>query len=518
LKAAERARRFAGGNILLSSASVELLETSSFASKVHASIVNSVAAVSLLLACCAGPTMAADENPKAGDGRKVTPARFQLVSVPGTTAFAASPEDLSKKGYVEEEYYVSGTAGRYIFPDPMNVATVVDGTFEYKTRMIIRRPNDPAKFNGTVIAEWYNVTLGQDIDFNWATSREYFIRNGYAVVSISAQRVGVDRLKTWSPARYGDLNVSAANTTPPDPLNTGDVLCWDIFSQVIAAIRAPGSVDVLPGMKVSRIIATGESQAGRRLTQYYNSIDPLHRVVDGMVFYDPGYTDISGESTWHLLRSDNSTKLISVGAEVWSDGRKPVADAPTTRRWEVAGTSHLSFWDMQYVDAITTRDKGLTARDGTSVATIQDLIKGCTYAPLWSAVPTHKVLNAAFDHVNAWAGGGLPAPASRSLERAADGMRLRHDADGRTFGGIQLAEYMFPTSFNLGYLNKGPGFCRNGGHHRFYGADELKALYPDANAYLRGVVEITMKNLAAGYILGFDAAETVETAYKQFRP
>jgi hypothetical protein len=94
----------------------------------------------------------------------------------------------------------------------------------------------------------------------------------------------------------------------------------------------------LAGMKVRRVIATGESQAGRRLTQYYNSIDPLHRVVDGMVFYDPGYSGIDGQGTWHLLRKDNPTKLISVGAEVWSDGREAVPDSPTTRRWEVAGS------------------------------------------------------------------------------------------------------------------------------------------------------------------------------------
>jgi hypothetical protein len=35
-----------------------------------------------------------------------------------------------------------------------------------------------------VIVEWYNVTLGQDIDFNWAASRDYLMRNGYAYVSV----------------------------------------------------------------------------------------------------------------------------------------------------------------------------------------------------------------------------------------------------------------------------------------------------------------------------------------------
>ena len=129
----------------------------------------------------------------------------------------------------------------------------------------------------------------------------------------------------------------------------------------------------------------------------------------------------------------------------------------------------------------------------------------------------HHVLNAAFDHVNNWAGGGLAPPPGKPLERDADGERLRHDAQGRTFGGIQLAEYVFPTAFNLGYLNPGPGFCRNGGHHRFYTQAELKVLYPDPNAYIRGVVETTMKNLTEGYILGFDAAETIKAAYKLFQ-
>ena len=470
-------------------------------------LYNLIAAGLVLLAGCASFT-----GTTSRPAMEVPAARFTPVSVPGTRMFSASPQDLGAAGYVEQEYYVSGVASRYAFREQMQNASVVDSGYPYKTRIVVRRPASPAKFNGTVVVEWYNVTLGQDIDFNWATSRDYLMRSGYAYVSVSAQRVGVERLKAWSAARYGDLTVDAPDTTPPDPLNTGDVLSWDIYSQTIKALREPGAVNALPGMKVRSVIAAGESQAGRRLTTYYNSIDPLHRMVDGMVFYDPGYTDINGRSTWHLLRIDNPTKLVSVGAEVWSDGRAAVADGPTTRRWEVAGTSHLSSWDMQYVDAMTTRDMGLRKRDGSPVATIADLIPGCKYYPLWSAVPMHKVLNAAYEHVNRWAAGGAPAAAGRPLERDADGLQLRHDANGRTFGGIQLAEFAYPTAFNLGYLNPGPGFCRNGGHHRFYTPAELKARYPDPNAYVRNVVEVTNANLAAGYILESDAAETIEAA------
>jgi len=436
-------------------------------------------------------------------------AKLEPVSRPGTP-LSASPINLAATGYQEQEYFLSGTAKRYIFADKMKDATVVDDGHQYKTRIMVRRPINPARFNGTVVVEWQNVTLGQDIDFNWATSHQYLMRHGYAYVSVSAQRVGVEDMKAWNKERYGDLTVSAPDTDPKDPLGTGDVLSWDIFSQAVKAVRTPGAVNVLPGMTVKYVIATGESQGARRLTQYYNSIDPLHRLVDGMVFYDPGYNTLS------LLRADNRTKLISVGSEVHSDGRPPVPDSLYTRRWEVAGTSHLSIFDMNFVNAMTSRDMGLSV-DGMPVKTIQDMIRGCTYYPIWSAVPMHKVLNAAFEHVNRWIAGFDAAPPSKPLDRDADGKSLRHTADGRTFGGIQLAEFVYPTAYNLGYLNPGPGFCRNGGHHRPYTAEELKTMYPDRNAYLINVARVTSANVKAGYILGEDAMETIASALEVFK-
>ena len=87
---------------------------------------------------------------------------------------------------------------------------------------------------------------------------------------------------------------------------------------------------------------------------------------------------------------------------------------------------------------------------------------------MWSAVPTHKVLNSAFDHVNRWIDEPLSAAAGKPLERDADGKAAPHLGRQEAFGGIKLAEYVYPTAYNLGYLNPGPGFCRNGGHHRFY--------------------------------------------------
>jgi hypothetical protein len=58
----------------------------------------------------------------------------------------------------------------------------------------------------------------------------------------------------------------------------------------------------------------------------------------------------------------------------------------------------------------------------------------------------------------------------------------------------------FPCGVQSRISESGTGLLRNGGHHRFYTKEELKALYPHPNVYIRGVVETTMKNLAAGYL------------------
>lgn len=47
----------------------------------------------------------------------------------------------------------------------MRDAQVIDSGNAYVTRVLVRRPTDPARFNGTVVVEWLNVTLDQDIDF-----------------------------------------------------------------------------------------------------------------------------------------------------------------------------------------------------------------------------------------------------------------------------------------------------------------------------------------------------------------
>jgi len=123
--------------------------------------------------------------------------------------------------------------------------------------------------------EWYNVTNNFDAENTWFFIWEHVLRAGYAWVGVSAQHVGVDRLKTFSPTRYGSLNVT--NTAGGDL----DAYSYDIFSQAPQAIRNPVGVDVLGGLR--RSLQPAISQSAFRLALYVNSIDPLTPVYDGFL-------------------------------------------------------------------------------------------------------------------------------------------------------------------------------------------------------------------------------------------
>ncbi len=78
-------------------------------------------------------------------------------------------------GYEEHEYFMRGTAtayqeaGEWTADGKWSIAPTT--TAPYETRILVRRPTDPAKFNGTVIVEWLNVTSGMDADPDFGFAR-----------------------------------------------------------------------------------------------------------------------------------------------------------------------------------------------------------------------------------------------------------------------------------------------------------------------------------------------------------
>jgi hypothetical protein len=111
--------------------------------------------------------------------------------------FGATTVDLQGLGYIEEEYFVEGSAPRYRTVGELGQdghwSVEPAGVAPFRTRALVRRPADPNRFNGTVVVEWNNVSMGCEI-FEQGDSAAIF-DEGFAYVGVSAQRVGVHGLR-----------------------------------------------------------------------------------------------------------------------------------------------------------------------------------------------------------------------------------------------------------------------------------------------------------------------------------
>ena len=422
------------------------------------------------------------------------------VGIPGVAAhnytFFSTNHDLATHGYVEEEFFIQGTASRYNTP-AQATGTVIDGDHPYKTRVVVRRPADAKRFNGTVLVEWDNVTNNFDAENMWFFAWEHMLGDGYIWVGVSAQNVGLTALKKFSTDRYGTLDVTHGGTV------MGDGLSFDIFSQVGQAIKNPGtsgSVNMLGGLKPRNVIAIGESQSANRLSTYVNSINPLAKVYDGFMLLSSLSTRIRPDLIAPVWKISTEYDVQSGEANV----RQP--DTPMLHSWEVAGTGHVDQHLRQSREPLELRDIG-TSSEAAMAPT-------CGVPTVGTRVPVQYVIGSALDLMVKWVEKKTPPPSAPPLATTAmNGNQavMARDANGNAMGGIRLAEVAVPTAVNNG-TNTGPGACVRWGYYKAFDVATLNKLYPSHVAYVSAVEKVTAENLKAGFILKVDADATIKEA------
>ena len=414
--------------------------------------------------------------------------------------FFASDDNLAADGYVEEEYLLSGEATRYT-ADGTTTATPASTGHPFRTRMVVRKPAAPRRFNGTVIVEWYNVSNRYDQEVDWLQTHEHLVREGYAWVGVSAQQAGVHSptgLKAWNPGRYGSLDLTAGGTI------TDDSLSYDVFTQAAQALEQRGPESPLRGLEVRRVLATGHSQSAFRLRVYVNSVHPLADVYDGFVLHGIfGATDIRTDLRTPVWKLQSETDAIGFAG---TTTRQP--DSPYLRTWEVAGTTHGDWKLIIEHGPLRIRDIGSPPEDYPPSAPTR-----CA-APTFSRIPFHMVQNAAYDWLEQWAGRGTQPPHAPPIRLTtgtpADAER---DEDGNALGGIRLPQFAVPIATDAG-LNTGPPgtFCFLHGTHIPFSPERLAELYRSERHYVRRVARATVRTLRAGYITRADARATVRNA------
>ena len=456
--------------------------------------------------------------------------------------YNSTPLDLAKHAYVEEEFFIDGQANSYNTPAGLT-GSVKDSNHPFKIRIVVRRPKSAAKFNGSVVVEWYNVSQGHDGEYDWFQSAEHMLDTGFAWVGVSNQKVGVSSLKEWSPTRYGTLDVTAGGTINDDSLS------YDIFTAAALAIRGKGNTDVMGGLKAVRLIAIGHSQSAGRLYTYFHSVHPLiPKVYDAVVLHGGG----------GKVREDLDVKVFKLLNETdvagQANSRQP--DSDNYRQWEVAGTSHLDAKFSRMLAGLGLRVSGMDPVEGSPSLTGPTISGGAGNGlsgngdnvpgtnvcinPPFSRIPGYYVLDAVLDHTARWVKDGTPPPTATHIElhqlpslppaaptengaAGAGGARPQgprwevvHDELGNAHGGIELSQHAVPTATNTGQNEGGAGTgernCNLMGSYITWDEGRLAAMYSTHASYVAKVKEVTASNLKAGYIVKADADATIAEA------
>jgi hypothetical protein len=425
--------------------------------------------------------------------------------------------DLASVGYQEQELFISGDATSYVADAPLTSDgrwDVSTGTSApYTTRIVVRRPIDPAAFDGTVFVEWLNVSGGLDASPDWTYAHVELIRSGAAWVGVSAQSVGIVgggnslgaalALKNADPVRYAALS------------HPGDDYSYDMYSQAGAAVWAKPD-QVLAGLTPQRVLAIGESQSAFRLSTYVDAVAPQTGVYNGYLIHSrsskgaPLATGVEmPEPT--LTRTDLDVPVLTFSSETdlvgdrlgYARARQP--DTEVFRSWEVPGTAHADAYNL----GIGDRDDGSGAGDAELFAAMQSPpasvyggIITCT-SPINTGPHTY-VLRSAVHALDHWVRTGEAPPSTAAVELAADGSVSR-DAEGNALGGIRTPQLDVPVAALSGVGQTGSSFCGLFGTTAPFTTAQLQSAQTDHEQFVTAWTGSLDDAVASGAVLEPDA-------------
>lgn len=408
-------------------------------------------------------------------------------------------------GYVEEEFFVAG--------DARDLVNEADDA-AYKTRTFVVRPAAQEDFNGTVVVEWDNVTAQAAFSPMFTWLHPLLLRDGYAFVSVSAQAAAICcsplSHNVWDPVRYGDLH------------HPGDDYSFDIYAQAVAAVRE--HPEVMEGLSVERVIATGQSQSASRLHTYVNDVhdDPTVNALIDAFYIDAGGSRVfdTGKPTAptiHFMSEDQ------FGA---AEPSPSVADNPHYRFWEVPGASHNDADTARHIDFGQAQRNAIPQwpkqpyeheerlhehvlhygeQGPSSHASCQPIGQG------GNEYPRRYANMAALDDLDEHLLSGDPMQQPPRVEYDEAGNVVR-DGFGHPLGGVRLPPLDVPVARYFATT------CALFGHTVALDPLTLLELYPDHDAYVEAFRAAADDALAEGWLLPEDRDELLGYAERSHIP
>jgi hypothetical protein len=319
------------------------------------------------------------------------------------------PSNLSAYGYVEEEYFVSGS---------------VDGQ-PYATSLLVRKPQDPAKFSGAVVLETLHL---QGVTPFWGIYRDRLMSDGHGWVMVTSQRPALEMyVRKSNAARYASLQIPEAGSPQANPLASGpqDAISQAILSQVGALLKNNSSNTPLAGMTVKYLIMAGVSQTGVATLHYIQESHAKARLVNGKPIYD-GYFPAEAFVSGPISGSDAAViHLVGEGDFAVFCAQNLGCNFPSRRDSDAANDR---FREYQFPGGSHLPSRGVTdAR----------MIIGTPGKPgeQLSQFPSNLFYYDAFANLVDWITKGIAPPKARPIE-VRDGQIVR-DAFGNAKGGVR---------------------------------------------------------------------------------
>jgi len=431
--------------------------------------------------------------------------------------------DLAKAGYVEEEYYLQGVAPA--------ITAAGESLLEapYTTRILVRKPADPARFNGTVVIEpfsWFGERAA-----GWILTRDYLLRRGYAYVGYTLNMnkpevdpkfiadtpaaeadgiaqygriVNFEFMRRFDYARYAPLGTyydpqRFVRGTAPDPFVPQS---QGIGAQLALLLKTNAAHSPLAGLEVQRVYVNSWAVTAQVWMDFLDQgrhqqwrMPDERPLIDAYMTGRMAYGEVGGDVIRVPRQMPEGVPFVTVysQSELMHDVLEGIelpadTDSPQLRYYEVTGIPHLRLADLgtEHTELLAA-DVG--KGDDPKCQTLYD-------------EPAERVISALLDGMDHWVRDGKPMPRAPRVVR--DGKAVVRDTDtGNLQGGVRPPWIQVPSATYLTDQETGCGliydtkvpYTKAQLRQRYGTFDEYKKRFEDAKA-------ISIKQ---GYLLPEDA-------------
>ena len=435
--------------------------------------------------------------------------------------------NLAEYGYVEEEYFVSGTASSFDYEDGSLV--VHNKELPYVTRVVVRRPEDMATFSGILHVEPEHPSKGNTS--HWVAMQHFILDSGDAYVSVGSgndprQReltaqgefptAQSDIAKWYDPERYKALQ------WPED-----DGIRYQVISDAVRYFRTAHNANPFNDALPEVAIAGGWSFTGSFWRTYVNyGFHEKFAISAEKPLFDGYLVGIS--SRW------NGLGVLPLNSDIDKDGMdNPVRDLRPVNvpviefltEFEVGEGDGPQVADsnkspgahrLYEIGAVIHGDQLLMDQGGDRFNRGQliqlyrkgypeeaDALAECQY-PL-SDIPQGPYARAALSNLREWIVNDQLPPHAQELVLDENGKVLR-DHHQNPLGGMPVAEFAVPLA---SYTTDAEPQCQRNGRpamlRKNFSSQQLHTMYGNKDNYLKAYGDYLDAMVRERWVLESDA-------------